>query len=105
MHSKGMLPINHINKHDAILKVVSKIPSGRTLSYKEVAKKSGYPKCARLVGYLMANNNRKDIPCHRVVKSSGEVGDYNRGKEHKVRLLKKEGVALFCRSNGRCVVQ
>ncbi|MEZ4210869.1 MAG: MGMT family protein [Candidatus Paceibacterota bacterium] len=76
---------------EKVLLVVSKIPKGKTLSYKEVAKKAGSPKAFRAVGSILKKNYREDIPCHRVIKSDGKIGEYNRGKENKIFILRKEG--------------
>ncbi len=72
--------------------VVAKIPKGKLMTYKEVAAKAGNAKAARAVGSIMRSNYNRDIPCHRVVKSDGSLGSYNRGgtvKKHE--LLKVEG--------------
>ena len=62
------------------------------MTYKEVATKAGNPKAARGVGALMRSNFNRDIPCHRVVKSDGSFGSYNRGGSIKKRaLLAREG--------------
>jgi len=63
------------------------------MTYGQVATAAGNPKAARAVGNLMAKNNNKNIPCHRVVQSDGSVGAYNglQGKD-KQALLIKEGV-------------
>ena len=68
-----------------------KIPKGKTLSYKEVAKRAGSPKAFRSVGSIMKANKDKNIPCHRVIRSDGRIGKYNglRGKS-KLEILKKE---------------
>ena len=74
--------------------VVSKIPKGATLSYKEVAKKVGRPKAYRAVGNIMATHNIKGLPCHRVIKSDGSVGGFRssfRDSKVKERMLKEEG--------------
>ncbi|MEI6553807.1 MAG: MGMT family protein [bacterium] len=71
--------------------VVSKIPKGKTLTYKEVAKKAGNEKAVRAVGTILAKNYDSKIPCHRVIRSDGKIGKYNRGEENKLKLLKKEG--------------
>jgi len=76
---------------EKVLKVVSKIPKGKTLSYKEVAEKAGRPKAFRAVGSILKKNYLPEIPCHRVIKSNGKTGEYNRGKENKVIILRKEG--------------
>ncbi len=80
---------------DKVRDVVRAIPKGSVLSYKEVANKAGKPKAARAVANIMANNFLPDIPCHRVIKSDGRPGGYNRGGESvKRRLLLEEGVVL-----------
>ena len=72
--------------------IVRKIPKGKTMTYKEVATKAGNPKAARGVGAIMRSNYNRDIPCHRVVKSDGSLGSYNRGGTLKKRvLLSREG--------------
>jgi len=57
-----------------------------------VAELSGSPGAYRAVGNILNKNYDKSIPCHRVVRSDGKIGGYNRGRENKIRLLKKEGV-------------
>lgn len=80
------------NFTEKVLKIVSKIPKGKTLTYKQVAIKAGSPKAFRSVGSIMSKNYLNNIPCHRVIKSNGKVGNYNRGgEERKIKLLKKEG--------------
>lgn len=80
------------NFTDRVRAVVRKIPKGKTLSYKQVAEAAGSAGAARAVGTIMRNNFDKSVPCHRVVRSDGKIGDYNRGgREMKIKLLKKEG--------------
>lgn len=80
---------------DKIREVVRAIPKGSVLSYQEVARRAGKPKAARAVANTMANNFHPDIPCHRVIRSDGKAGGYNRGGESvKRRLLLEEGVVL-----------
>jgi len=74
-----------------VLAVVKQIPRGKTLSYKQVAILSGYPGAYRAVGSILKQNFDKTIPCHRVIKSNGRSGQYNRGDLKKVRLLRQEG--------------
>lgn len=77
---------------DKVRDVVRKIPKGKTMTYAEVARKAGNPKAARAVGAVMCSNYAQNIPCHRVVRSDGTLGSYNRGGESKKRaILKKEG--------------
>ena len=72
--------------------VVAKIPKGKSMTYKEVATKAGNPKAARAVGAIMRSNFNRDIPCHRVVRSDGSLGSYNRGGTNRKReMLIEEG--------------
>lgn len=82
-----------ISFSDRVRHVVRQIPKGETRSYKEVAAAAGSPNAARAVGTIMANNYLPDVPCHRVVKSNGTLGGYNRGGVSQKRaLLTREGV-------------
>ena len=75
-----------------MLAVVVKIPRGKTMSYQAVAAKAGNAGAARAVGTVMKNNFDPKIPCHRVIRADGSVGDYNRGgREKKRKLLESEG--------------
>lgn len=71
--------------------VVKKIPKGQVLTYKEVAKRIGNPKAFRAVGNILNKNFDPQVPCHRVIRSDGKLGGYNRGDKRKIELLKKEG--------------
>jgi O-6-methylguanine DNA methyltransferase len=73
-----------------VLKIVSGISRGKTLSYKKVAEFSGSPKAYRAVGNILNKNYDPKIPCHRVIKSDGKIGGYNRGAEKKAKMLKSE---------------
>ena len=75
---------------EKVYAVVRKIPQGATLTYKEVAVRAGSPKAYRAVGNILAKNYDPKIPCHRVVRADGDTGGYNRGREKKKALLKKE---------------
>ena len=73
-----------------VFEVVSKIPKGRTLSYKEVATLAGSPRAYRAVGNILNKNYDPKIPCHRVIRSDGKAGGYNRGTARKTDILKEE---------------
>lgn len=75
---------------EKVLGIVKKIPKGKVLSYKEVAKKAGFPYAWRAVGNVLNKNKNPKIPCHRVIRSDGRVGGYNKGERKKIILLKKE---------------
>ena len=74
-------------------RVVSKIPRGKTMTYGEVAAKAGHPGAARAVGNLMSRNKDTErIPCHRVIRADGKVGEYAfGGPAKKFALLRREG--------------
>ena len=75
-----------------VFAIVSKIPKGKTLTYKEVAFLAGSPKACRAVGNILNKNYNASIPCHRVIRSDGKLGGYNRGIAAKRQILTKEGV-------------
>lgn len=84
-----------ISFSDKVRAVVKKIPAGKTLTYQEVAKRAGQPKAARAVANVMAKNFDLAVPCHRVIRTDGQLGGYNRGgTEAKRAILLKEGVKL-----------
>ena len=77
---------------DTVRAIVKKISKGKTMTYKEVAAKAGNPRAARAVGAVMRTNYDENIPCHRVVRSDGGMGGYNRGGASRKRaILQKEG--------------
>ena len=80
---------------EKVLTIVKDIPKGKVLTYGEVATKARAPSASRAVGTIMSHNMDKTIPCHRVVRSDGSIGDYNglQGND-KGALLKKEGVSI-----------
>lgn len=70
--------------------VVKRIPKGQTMTYKQVAALAGRPRAYRAVGNILNRNHDPAIPCHRVVRSDGTPGGYNRGPKKKIELLKSE---------------
>lgn len=77
---------------ERIKAVVRNIPAGATMTYAEVATEAGNPRAARAVANVMAANYDPTVPCHRVIRSDGSLGGYNRGGEIvKRRLLEREG--------------
>jgi len=73
-----------------VLAIVTKIPRGRTLTYHEVAERAGSPGAYRAVGNVLNKNFDPKIPCHRVIRSDGTFGGYNRGARAKAQLLASE---------------
>jgi len=75
----------------------SRIPSGRTATYAQLANKAGSPHAARAVGTVMAANPTPlIIPCHRVIRSDGKLGGFSAigGKKLKKRLITHESKIL-----------
>lgn len=72
----------------------SRIPSGRVCTYGDLAGRISHPRAARAVGTaLAANPFPLLIPCHRVIRANGELGNYSAGgPAAKRRLLAGEGV-------------
>lgn len=79
---------------EKVLDIVGKIRSGETMTYKEVAVLIGIPKAYRAVGNVLNKNYNALIPCHRVVRSDGTAGGYNRGRQKKIRKLKSENIFI-----------
>lgn len=75
---------------EKVLKIVSKIPKGEVLTYKEVAIRAGNSQACRAVGNILNKNYDMQIPCHRVIRSDGKTGGYNRGSKLKIKKLKDE---------------
>jgi len=72
--------------------VVKRIPKGKVMTYQQVAEAVGNPRAARAVANVMAKNYDQEVPCHRVVRSDGTLGGYNRGGTAKKRdILVHEG--------------
>ena len=76
---------------DEVLRIVRAIPKGSALTYKAVAERAGHSRAFRAVDAVMKVNYDPSVPCHRVIKSDGTAGNYNRGAEKKVELLESEG--------------
>ena len=69
-----------------------RIPRGRTISYKELARRAGSPQAYRAAGQANGRNPVPIIvPCHRVISADGSLGGYSSGIERKEWLLKHEG--------------
>lgn len=70
-----------------------KIPEGATRTYADIAKKIGNPKAVRAVGTAIGKNPiALLVPCHRVIQSSGAIGQYHWGIERKKKMLGVESV-------------
>lgn len=78
-----------------VWKALQQIPAGKILSYGALAEKLGQPGAARAVGSAIAANQVGFlVPCHRVVRASGESGQYRWGSERKANMIEWEANAL-----------
>lgn len=77
-----------------VYKIARKISKGKTMTYKQVAKLAGKPRAYRAVGNILNKNKNPEIPCHRVVRSDGKIGGYNKGATRKEDLLRSENVIV-----------
>lgn len=81
---------------EEVYKALEKIPKGCVSTYGEIARYLG-TKAVRAVGTAVGKNpNAPKTPCHRVVPSSGKIGNYSGegGVATKVKLLEEEGVVI-----------
>lgn len=76
-------------------KELRKVKGGTVVSYAQLAKSAGRPLAVRAAGTACASNLIAPIiPCHRVVKTGGQLGNYGFGLPLKAALLKHEGIEL-----------
>jgi len=91
------LVLNGTAYQQKVWKELLKVPYGKTISYGELAKKIGNPKGARSIGMAVhLNPIGIIIPCHRVIRSSGEIGGYASGVDRKKWLLEHEKNCKSC---------
>ncbi len=84
-----------MNFEEKVWLAIKKIPKGKVSTYRELAKAVGKPKASRAVGNACNKNPfAPQTACHRVVKSSVEVGGFAQGTKKKILLLKKEGIEI-----------
>lgn len=80
---------------EKVLTLTAQIPRGKITTYKILAKKAGNERAVRACGNILNGNKHLiTIPCHRVVKSSGEVGGYVNGTSKKEHILISEGIEI-----------
>lgn len=94
-----------MNFGQKVFDIVRSIPKGKVVSYKQIGEKLN-SKAYRAIGQALKNNpDPKNIPCHRVIKSNGEIGGYfghidDSVNKMKEKLLKDEGIKIV---NGKVV--
>jgi O-6-methylguanine DNA methyltransferase len=71
------------------------VPPGAVITYQGLAAAVGHPNSQRAIGTTMATNPVPIfVPCHRVIKSDGSIGNYGGGVANKLKLLRAEGFAV-----------
>jgi methylated-DNA-[protein]-cysteine S-methyltransferase len=75
-----------------VLAATARVPFGRTTTYGALAERIGRPRASRAVGNALGSNPIPIVvPCHRVLRTGGDVGGYAGGPSRKRRLLALEG--------------
>ncbi|HVF53362.1 MAG TPA: MGMT family protein, partial [Actinomycetota bacterium] len=68
-----------------------RVPPGKTISYRELAESAGRPRAIRAAGTTCGKNRVAPfVPCHRIVRTGGDVGNYGYGVDSKRWLLEHE---------------
>jgi methylated-DNA-[protein]-cysteine S-methyltransferase len=89
---------------EAVLVLVKFVPKGRITTYQLIAQKLGKPGAMQAVGQALKANpysyyskcsNKKKVPCHRVIRSDGQLGGFQLGLHKKKQLLKQEGIEII----------
>lgn len=74
--------------------LLKKVPRGKVTTYKDLAHALN-TKAYRAVGNAMNKNpHAPRVPCHRVIKSNGEVGGFASGSIKKIKMLREEGIKV-----------
>ena len=85
---------------DRVYEIVRKIPEGKVMTYKQIAEKLNTKAYQAIGQALKKNPYAPEVPCHRVVKSDGNIGGFFgqiKGKEieRKTKLLESEGIKII----------
>jgi AraC family transcriptional regulator of adaptative response/methylated-DNA-[protein]-cysteine methyltransferase len=74
-----------------VWRALREVPAGETVTYAELARRIGAPAAIRAVGSACARNPvAVAVPCHRVLRSNGDLGGYRWGLSRKRALLERE---------------
>lgn len=93
---KVPLEIKGTNFQKDVYRSLLDVKYGDKITYRDLAKKCGHDKAYRAVGTALKKNNIPIvIPCHRVIKADGSIGNYNGGKDKKEILLELESLNSF----------
>ncbi len=86
--------LSHPGFHRRVLRATARVPFGKVISYRDAAERAGNPRAFRAAGTALGSNPIPIVvPCHRVIRSGGDLGNYGGGPEMKRFLLELEGAA------------
>jgi methylated-DNA-[protein]-cysteine S-methyltransferase len=83
--------LSHPGFYRRVLRATAKVPFGEVITYTDAAERAGSPRAFRAAGSALGSNPIPIVvPCHRVVRASGDIGNYGGGPELKRFLLELE---------------
>jgi methylated-DNA-[protein]-cysteine S-methyltransferase len=83
--------LSHPGFYRRVLRETAKVPFGEVITYSQAARRAGSPRAFRAAGSALGSNPVPIVvPCHRVVRTGGELGNYGGGPEMKRFLLELE---------------
>jgi methylated-DNA-[protein]-cysteine S-methyltransferase len=83
--------LSHPGFYRRVLRATAKIPFGEVITYTDAAERAGSPRAFRAAGSALGSNPIPIVvPCHRVIRSGGDIGNYGGGPEMKRFLLELE---------------
>jgi methylated-DNA-[protein]-cysteine S-methyltransferase len=83
--------LSHAGFYGRVLRATAKVPFGEVITYTQAAKRAGSPRAVRAAGSALGSNPIPIVvPCHRVIRSGGDIGNYGGGPELKRFLLDLE---------------
>jgi methylated-DNA-[protein]-cysteine S-methyltransferase len=83
--------LSHPGFYRRVLRATAKVPFGEVITYGEAAQRAGSPRAFRAAGTALGSNPIPIVvPCHRVVRAGGDLGNYGGGPEMKRFLLELE---------------
>ena len=78
-----------------VYNLTARIPKGKISTYGGIARALRKPGSGRAIGNALNQNPyAPQVPCHRVIRSNGEVGGFARGTNKKIAMLRKEGITI-----------
>jgi methylated-DNA-[protein]-cysteine S-methyltransferase len=84
--------MSHPGFYRRVLRGVGRVPFGEVITYGDAARRAGNRRAYRAAGTALGSNPIPIVvPCHRVVRSGGDIGNYGGGPEMKRSLLELEG--------------